>query len=119
LQVQVAGTVIEAPTQHGFEAGGGSVIAAITNSVIGTAGGSGVIASAGGAQLNVDTTTVDNSTIAFNAAVSGVTLRVANNSIFNNGINFNIVAGGTVASAGNNRITPAGGSAPNAVLTVQ
>jgi hypothetical protein len=119
LQVQVAGTVIEAPGQHGFESAGGTVVTAITNTVIGTAGASGVIGSGSGAQINVDTSTVDNSTIAFNAAVSGAVIRVANNAIYNNGINFNIVAGGTIASAGNNRITAAGGSAPNATLSVQ
>jgi hypothetical protein len=120
LQINVSNTVIEAPAQNGFEAatGAGTVVAAITNVVIGGAGNS-AVNSSGANQLNVDTSTLDNNNIAINASVSGATLRVANNSLFNNGINFNIVAGGTVASNNTNRITPSGGVAPNATLGTQ
>lgn len=116
VSINVSNTVIQAPAGDGFEAAGG-VVAAITNTVVGAAGGSAINASSA-SQVNIDTSTLDNNNIAVTSA-AGTGVRVANNSLYNNGINFNILSGGTVVSAGNNRITPAGGSAPNATLGQQ
>lgn len=106
-------------TTHGFEGATGLVIGTLTNVVIASAGGSGVIGSGGSAQINVDTSTLVNNNIAFNTSVSGAVIRVSNNNIYNNGTNFNIAAGGTIETANNNRTTAGGATNPNGTIVLR
>jgi hypothetical protein len=101
---------------NGFHATGGLVLATLTNTII-TSTGNGVVTTGGTGQINVDSSTLINNTIAFSAA-SGTTIRVSNNNIYNNGTNFNIPAGGSINSVGNNRITTGGGP-PSGSVTLQ
>jgi hypothetical protein len=102
---------------NAFEAAGGPVVGTLTNSRL-TSANAGVNASASGAQLNVDTSSLVNNNNAF-AVASGSTIRVSNSNIYNNGTNFNITAGGSVLSAGNNRTTPGGTTNPSGSITLQ
>jgi hypothetical protein len=110
-------TIVNAAT-NGFQAAGGTIDATITNSIISKAGASAVIGSAGSPQINVDSSTVSDSTTAFYAA-SGAVIRVSNNNIYNDVTDFSIPKGGIIQSAANNRITEGGTTNPTGKITLK
>jgi hypothetical protein len=113
--VSVSNSYIVNVNANGVEASNG-MVATIVNSTI-TSAPNAVITS-GGSQINVESSTLVNNTIALNVSVGGGIIRVANNGIYNNGTNFSNT-GGTIASAGNNRITSGGTTTPNSTITQQ
>jgi hypothetical protein len=100
-----------------FEAAGGSILGTLTNSRF-TSAGAGVLASAAGASIGIDSSSLVNNNTAF-LVVSGSSMRVSNNNIYNNGTNFSIAAGGSITSAGNNRTTPGGATNPSGTIPLQ
>jgi hypothetical protein len=117
LSVVIDNTDVVKINANAFEAAGGTVIATVTNSRLASANGA-VVASAGGAQINVDASSLVNNNIAF-SVVSGSTMRVSNNNLYNNATNFSIAAGGSILSAGNNRTTPGGATNPSGSIPLQ
>jgi hypothetical protein len=101
---------------NAFEAAGGTVIGTLTNSRFTSANG-GVVASTGGAQINVDASSLVNNNVAFSVA-SGSVIRASNNNVYNNATNFSN-AGGSILSAGNNRMTPGGATNPSGSIPLQ
>jgi hypothetical protein len=116
LSVAVNNVTVAGPTTHGFEAASMGVAGTIANTVIARAGGSGVIASAEGAEINVDSSTLASNLTAFNASVGKTTIRVSNNNIYNNGTNFNIAEGATIETNNTNRTTAGGATNPNGTI---
>jgi len=93
-------------TGNGIEAASANVFTNVSNSVITLPGasGSGVIASANGATMNVDSTMFENNNIGANASVSGASLRLSNNSFYDCGLAVNVAAGGNFLSGNNNKV---------------
>jgi hypothetical protein len=93
----------------------------ISNSVITRNLSTGVLASSGATQINVDSCQVGfNDLAGVNASVVGATIRLVNSSIHNNGNGILIAGGATVASDGKNRVFGNGAStAPNAAVPLQ
>jgi hypothetical protein len=87
--------------------------ATISNSVISGNTGTGILANASTAVVNVENCQIAfNDTAGVSAAVSGSLVRVSNNHIYNNTAGISIVAGGLVETAGNNRVEGNSSSAP-------
>jgi hypothetical protein len=83
LTVTINQTTIANPTVYGFEAAGGTIDATITNTLIANTGASAVIGLAGSPQINVDSSSVVDSTIPFHAASASTVIRISNNNIYN------------------------------------
>jgi hypothetical protein len=118
LTVTLNQTTIVNVATNGFQAAGGTIDATITNSIISKAGANAVIGSAGSPQINVDSSTVSDSTTAFYSA-SGAVIRVSNNDIYNDVTDFSIPKGGIIQSASNNRITEGGTTNPTGKITLK
>jgi hypothetical protein len=118
LTITVNQTTIANPAANGFQAAGGTVDATITNSVIAKAGASAFIGSAGSPVINVDSSTVSDSTTAFHSA-PGTVIRISNNNIYNDITDFDIPKGGIVQSASNNRISEGGSTSPTGKITLK
>jgi hypothetical protein len=119
LTVTINQTTIANPTVYGFQAADGTVDVTITNTLIANAGASAVIGSAGSPQINVDSSSVVDSTIAFHAASASTVIRISNNNIYNDATEFIIVSGGAIETASNNRVTPGGSTKTSAKITLQ
>jgi hypothetical protein len=119
LTVTINQTTIANPTVYGFQAAGGTIDATITNTLIANTGASAVIGSAGSPQINVDSSSVVDSTIAFHAASASTVIRISNNNIYNDATEFVIVSGGAIETASNNRVTPGGSTKTSAKITLQ
>jgi hypothetical protein len=106
-------------TTNGYD-GAGNSFATISDSVISRNTGTGIVASAATAVVNVEGCVIAfNSVNGINASVSGSIIRVSDNSIFNNSTGITFVGGATVESPDNNRIAGNGASlVPNVVMTV-
>jgi len=118
LTVAVNQTTIVNSTANGFQAAGGTIDVTITNSIISKAGTDAIVGSAGSPQINVDSSTVSDSTTAFYSA-SGSMIRISNNNIYNNITDFAIPKGGDIQSASNNRITEGGTTNPTGKITLK
>jgi hypothetical protein len=119
LTVTINQTTIANPAVYGFQAADGTLDVTITNTLIANAGTSAVIGSAGSPQINVDSSSVVDSTIAFHAASASTVIRVSNNNIYNDVTEFVIVSGGAIETAKNNRVTPGGSTKPSANINLQ
>jgi hypothetical protein len=86
---------------NGLDVATGSTFATLTRSEVASNTGSGVIASAGTAVVNVADTSFFSNTTAVNASVAGSLIRLTSNRLFNNSTGINAV--GTVQSDGQNR----------------
>jgi hypothetical protein len=93
-------------TGNGVEAASANVFANVSNSVISlpAATGTGAIASASGATMNVEGTTFKNNNVGASATVSGANLRLTDNVFWDNGTAINVVAGATFLSGGDNKV---------------
>jgi hypothetical protein len=118
LTVAVNQSIIANPTANGFQAAGGTIDATITNTLILKAGTNSVVGSGGNPQINVDSSTVADSTTAFRAS-STTEIRISNNNIYNNLTDFAIASGGAIQSASNNRITDGGTTNPSGKITLK
>lgn len=111
--------LIANPTNSGVVQSSSGIGTTITQSVIASAGGSGVAITTGSGFINVDSSSIVNNSTAFTASSSGSTIRISNNNIYGNPTGYTIGAGATIASAGNNRTGANGAGAPNATITQQ
>lgn len=103
-------------TGNGIEAASANVFANVSNSTIAlpAASGTGAIASASGATMNVESSIFSNNNVGASATVAGASLKLSNNTFWDNGTAVNIVAGATFLSAGNNKV---GGGNPGSAQT--
>ena len=122
LVASIDGVKIYNLTGNGIQAASANVFANVSNSVISlpAAGGIGVVVSASGAFMNVESTVFSNNIVGASASVSGATIRLSNNTFWDCGTAVNAVAGASFLSANNNKVGGGNaGSAPTGTITIK